>query len=103
MDKYESFKIGDEIKILPHIKIGVRDTDKFVKYKSGQTRMDLLSSNYYDDNPDYGWLIMLANPEVSSLEFLIPNDYLLRIPYPLETALVSYKNEVAKYIKNYGL
>lgn len=102
MDRYESFKMGDENKVLPHINISVRDTDLFHTYKSGETRLDLISNKYYDD-ANYGWLISLANPSVPSLEFLIPNGFLLRIPFPLETALVTYKNEVSKYIKNYGL
>ena len=68
----------------------------------GKTRMDLLSYQYYD-NPNFGWLILQANPSVGSLEYKIKDGTRLRIPYPLETALQGYENNLAKYVKLYGL
>jgi hypothetical protein len=36
----------------------------------------------YYNNPYGGWLIMLANPEFGGLEFNIPNQTVIRIPFP---------------------
>ena len=79
-----------------------RATDCFVFYEAGKTRLDLLSYQYYND-PNYGWLILQANPEAGSLEFMIDDNTKLRIPYPLETALHGYEDEIEKYDKLYGL
>jgi hypothetical protein len=59
-------------------------------------RMDILSFEYYGD-ANYGWLILQANPEVGSLEYNIPNDTLIRIPFPLENALGNYIQDIKKY------
>ncbi len=64
--------------------------------------MDLLSYKYYED-PNYGWLIMLANPEYGGLEFEIPDGASILIPYPLETTIQLYNNEVSKYSTYYGI
>jgi hypothetical protein len=65
-------------------------------------RMDLLSYQYYND-PNFGWLILQANPQYGSLEYMIEDGVKLRIPYPLDTALQGYENEINKYDKLYGL
>ena len=61
----------------------------------------MLSYDYYGD-PNYGWLIMQANPEYGSLEFKIPQNALLRIPFPLELAITNYNEGIRKYKKLYG-
>jgi hypothetical protein len=61
-----------------------------------------LSYQYYND-PNYGWLILQANPSCGSLEYKITNNSRLRIPYPLESAIQRYDEELKKYIKLYGL
>jgi hypothetical protein len=37
------------------------------------------------------------------LEFLLNTNIRLRIPYPLETALQGYEDEIKKYDELYGL
>jgi hypothetical protein len=64
--------------------------------------MDLLSYQFYD-NPNFGWLILQANPSCGSLEFKIKDGTILRIPYPLDTAIQGYENNITKYIQLYGL
>jgi hypothetical protein len=73
-----------------------------VFYEAGKTRLDLLSYQYYND-PNYAWLILQANPEYGSLEFLIDDNSKIRIPYPLETAIQGYEDEIERYDKLYGL
>ena len=92
---------GAYIKV-PFIEIPVSQTDRYAYYEVGKTRMDLLSYQYYDD-PNFGWLILQANPSCGSLEFNIKDGTKLRIPYPLEIAIQGYENNLAKYNKLYGL
>jgi hypothetical protein len=44
----------------------------------------------------------LANPSVGGLEFEIPDNFLLRIPFPLITTLQDYKRGVDLYNLYYG-
>lgn len=87
--------------LVPFIKIDKMPTDFYTYYKAGITRMDILSYDYYGD-ANYGWLILQANPEVGSLEYQIPNNTLLRIPYPLDMALSKYNEGVKRHKELYG-
>lgn len=100
-DRYSKFRNNGQISMVPFIKIPVRDSDYYESYEVGKTRLDLLSDKYYN-NADYGWLILQANPQYGGNEFSIPDKGKLRIPYPLETALEGYKNDIDNYMKLYG-
>ena len=39
-DRYQEFRFNNQIKMLPFIKIGVRETDIIIEYKSNKTRLD---------------------------------------------------------------
>ena len=101
-NRYKSFKVDGAYKQVPFIEVPENTTDIYDYYEVGKTRMDLLSYQYYD-NPNFGWLILQANPSVGSLEYKIKDGTKLRIPFPLETALQGYENNLAKYVKLYGL
>lgn len=101
-NRYSQFMENGIIKFLPFIKLPNKSSDKIDIYKTGITRMDKLSNKYYKD-PNYGWLIMLANPELGSLEFEIPNNSAIKIPFPLETSINDFKTEITNYIKYYGI
>ena len=101
-NRYKSFIVDGAFKKIPFIEIPNSQNDFYVFYEVGKTRLDLLSYQYYGD-PNYGWLILQANPHVSSLEFRIPDKERLRIPYPLENALQGYENNIKKYNNLYGL
>lgn len=100
--RYSKFVKEGKSLIVPFISIPNRSTDYFEKYEAGMTRMDLLSYKYYN-NPDYAWLIMQANPQYGSLEFLIPDGVDIRIPYPLDSALEGYDNAIREYDKLYSI
>jgi len=95
-DRYESFKINGELTMVPGIIIPTSSSDKQVVYKKGDTRLDKLSQMYYN-NPYHGFLIMLANPKYGGLEFDIKDRDVIRIPYPFESAIDRYINEVKIY------
>lgn len=101
-DRYSRFRENGEIKIIPKITLPTKTSDKYVQYERGKTRLDVLSYQYYND-ANYGWLIMLANPQYSSLEFLIPDKAQLRIPYPLDNSLRQYESQIDLYIQTNGI
>lgn len=99
-DRYSKFRSDNTIEMVPFVEIPKQDTDQYVEYRRGNTRMDLLSNEYYG-SPNYGWLIMQANPEYGSMEFSIPDLSVIRIPLPLDGALMAYKEGIDKYKKYY--
>lgn len=100
-NRYEFFVKNGDYKIVPSIEIPLKSTDKFVSYKKNIDRFDKFSQVYYD-SPFFGWLISLANPNISDIEFEIPDGEIIRIPYPLITTLQEYKKSVNLYTKYYG-
>lgn len=62
----------------------------------------MLSYKYYGD-ANYGWLILQANPSLGSMEFNIPDNASIRIPYPLNDALKRYEASVANYNAENGI
>lgn len=101
-DRYSKFRHNGAIDLVPFVPIAKKDTDKYDYYVQGETRLDLLSYQYYGD-PNYDWLIMQANPEYGSLEYNIPNNSRLRIPYPLETTIAQYNKDIEAYKELYGV
>lgn len=100
-NRYDYFLEDGEFKIVPGIEIPATSTDKYVKYIKGKDRLDKMSQEYYN-TPLFGWLIMLANPKVGSIEFDIPDNSMIRIPFPLINSLQEYKKNVELYKLYYG-
>ena len=100
-DRYKDFRVNGEVKPIPFVLIQSIDTDKQYVYKQGQTRLDILSQKYYN-NPYHGFLIMLANPQYGGLEFNIPDNEIIRIPFPFKSALERYESSVKLYKSLYG-
>jgi len=101
-DRYGDFKVNGETKPIPGIKVPQSTEDKYVVYRSGRTRLDKLSQEYYN-NPYHGWLIMAANQEFGGLEWDIPDTEVIRVPFPFRDALNRYNNEIEKHIRLYGV
>lgn len=96
-NRYKSFITGNgKMRIVPFIGIPKRNSDKYAYWDKMNSRMDLISYQYYND-PGYGWLILQANPNLPSLEFLIDNGERIRIPYPLDLAISQYENDIKNY------
>lgn len=98
-NRYTYFRKDGRNMVVPRITIEPMASDLVVVFDKSKMRLDNLSYKYYAD-PDYGWLIMLANPAAGSMEFLIPDGYRLRIPYPLSTAINRYESQVQEYLKS---
>lgn len=101
-NRYSKFSANGKMKLVPFVEVPESATDRYDYYIVGKTRLDTLSFAHYKD-PNYGWLILQANPSVGGLEFKIPDGTLLRIPYPLETSIVAYENSLKLYEELYGL
>lgn len=101
ISRYSKFIGKRGFEYVPFIPIIKQNTDYYVMYDGENERLDQLSFNYYGD-PNYGWLILQANPEYGSLEFLIPNGSILRIPYPFENAISKYNDSIEKHKQIYG-
>ena len=100
-NRYQKFNFNGKYTPLPFIKIEPKSSDKSVLYRQTQSRMDKLSQEYYG-NPYHGWLIMLANPQYGGVEENIPNDEIIRIPFPFRESLQQYIAAVEDYEKLYG-
>jgi hypothetical protein len=100
-DRYEEFVSDGSFRIVPGIEIPIKSTDRYIQYVKSKHRMDVLSQEYYG-SPLFGWLILQANPLLGSIEFEIPDNSYLRIPFPLLTSLQDYKNGVDLYSTYYG-
>ena len=100
-NRYQSFIQNGEFRIVPGLEIPIKGTDKYIQFKKGKDRLDRLSDEYYG-TPLFGWLILQANPTLGSLEFEIPDNSYLRIPFPLINSLQDYKSGIELYNIYYG-
>lgn len=100
-DRYDSFRVNGNMKPVIGITIDREPSDRTIVYRQGITRLDILSNKHYN-TPYCGWLIMIGNPEFGGLEFLIPDNSLIRVPYPFETAIDRYITALNKHKKLYG-
>ena len=78
-----------------------KSSAEYMQYKKGKDRLDKISQEYYG-SPIFGWLILQANPLIGSIEFEIPDNVFLRVPYPLVNSLQDYKRSVELYTLYYG-
>lgn len=100
--RYNRFiRNGSQVSV-PFIEVPKRSTDCYVYYDKSSMRLDLLSYQYYND-PNYGWLILQANPRLGAYEFNIDDKTQIRIPYPLEAAIQGYEESIDMYDRLYGL
>ena len=90
-NRYGGFVAEGELpSAIPFIAVRPSSSDIYIEYDRRRMRMDMLSYKYYGD-PNYDWLILQANPNLSGYQYSIPDGVTLRIPYPLDTALQRYE------------
>jgi hypothetical protein len=93
---------SDEKRISPpFIKLDAKQSDKFTTYTINKSRLDKLSQQHYGA-PYYGWLILMANPELGSSEWEFPDNSTIRIPYPLQDTLREYEAKLKNRLDYYG-
>lgn len=96
-DRYYLLKKGNIYKTMPFIKIPKNNTDKYIEWKSNIDRLDKLSEKYYG-SPFYDFFILYANPEFLN-EWDIPDNTIIRIPFPLDVVKSYYENELTNKLK----
>lgn len=97
-DRYKILKNGDgTIDSMPFVELPENSSDKFEYWNVGFSRLDKLAQKYYG-NPFYDFLILYANREFTT-EWEIPDNTLIRIPFPLQTVVQQYEN-ILLAIKN---
>ena len=99
-NRYQTLNTSDQIVSPPFVKLDEKDTDDFMIYDLGKSRLDKASMQYYD-SPYYGWLILMANP-IYKNEWEIPDGQPIRIPLPLQDTLTEYKNKLKQRLNYYG-
>ena len=99
-DRYKKFRKDGTVTKVPFISIPIKASDKYITYEAGKTRLDIVSYQYYSD-PNYEWLILQANPQYGTKEFLIPNGVRLRVPYPLDLTIRQYESDIDTYLQLY--
>lgn len=88
--RYSILKNGDgTTDSMPFVRLPVNPSDKYEYWNTTYSRMDKLSQKYYG-NPFYDFLILYANPEYVN-EFDIPDEALIRIPFPLSKVKSDYE------------
>jgi hypothetical protein len=95
------FLINGQQTVVPYVSIGSRTTDQNYVYIKNKSRLDKISFEKYG-TPYFGWLILAANPSFGGLETEIPDGSVIKIPFPLITALKDYKSAIDTHIFYYG-
>jgi len=100
-NRYQYFLVNGEQTVVPFVTLPAKTTDKRVVYRTGKSRLDKISQDYYS-SPYFSWLILVANPEFGTSEWDIPDGSLLVIPFPLISSLQDYKAAVDNHFLYYG-
>ena len=100
-NRYNQFIQNGQQTVVPYVNLPPKSSDKLYIYKVGISRLDKVSQQFYG-SPFFGWLIQIANPQLSSNEFNIPDGTLLTIPFPLIASLQDYKGQLDNHFYYYG-
>ena len=100
-NRYNDFLVNGQQTVVPFVTIPSKSTDKRYIYRTGKSRLDKISYEFYE-TPYFGWLILMANPQYGGLETNIPDNSLLFIPYPLTDTLQDYKAALENHFFYYG-
>ena len=100
-NRYTDLIVNGVQTVIPNVKIPAKSTDKSYIYRDGISRLDKVSQTFYG-SPYFGWLILQANPEYGGSELNVPNNAVLKIPFPLMASLLDYKSALQTHFYYYG-
>lgn len=92
-DRYSEYRTDNGTKSIPFINIKKSTSDIYVIFDKNNMRLDTLSYKYYGD-ANYAWLILQANPSLGPYEYSIKDKTTIRIPYPINDAILRYEDEI---------
>lgn len=93
-DFYKYLIQGDRMSSMPPIKISDRLTDKYVIYNSQTNRLDTIAGDIYAD--ETFWRLILWANEQYFMEFDIPDNTVIRVPFPLQDVINEYSSKIIK-------
>lgn len=91
-DFYKNLKSNDVLKNMPPISISKRNTDKSVLYNKQKNRLDTIAGNVYND--ETLWRLILWANEEYFMEFDIPDNTVVRVPYPLQDVMTEVNTKI---------
>ncbi len=97
LNRYANLIFDGTILNMPKVEIPKLSTDRYITYDANKTRLDRIAGEIYGDD-SYGWLILMANPEYF-MEFDIPRNTVIRIPFPHKAAEAYFISKVLE-LKN---
>jgi hypothetical protein len=77
---------------MPPVAIEKRTTDKSVTYNKQKNRLDNIAGNVYND--ETLWKLILWANEQYFIEFDIPDNTVLRVPWPLQDVINEIQLEI---------
>lgn len=92
-DFYSLLKTNDKLSDMPPIRIPKRITDKSVVYNKEKNRLDTIAGTIYQD--ETLWRVILWANEQYFLEFDIPDNSVIRVPWPLQDVISDISSEIA--------
>lgn len=96
-DFYKLISDGTLFPTMPAITIDKRDTDKKVLYNKNNNRLDRIAGDIYQDET-FWRIILWANPDYY-LEFDIPDNTVIRVPFPFNDVRDEVINKILDAIK----
>jgi hypothetical protein len=100
-NRYQNLIVNGVQTIIPGVNLPTKSTDKIHIYRLGISRLDKISQTYYG-TPYFGWLILQANGQYGGSEVNLPDNALLRIPFPLLSSILDYKSALDTHFYYYG-
>ncbi len=91
-DFYKLLKSNDSLKNMPAVSINHRTTDKSILYNKQKNRLDTIAGNIYQD--ETLWRLILWANEEYFMEFDIPDNTVIRVPYPLQDVLTEVSGKI---------
>lgn len=89
---YDLLKVNDSLKEMPAISIIKRDTDKSIIYNKQKNRLDTIAGNVYQD--ETFWRLILWANEQYFMEFDIPDNTVIRVPWPLQDVIAEIQTKI---------
>lgn len=89
---YSLLRVNDKLKDMPPIQIDKRTTDKTVTYNKQRNRLDTIAGNIYQD--ETYWRILLWANDQYFMEFDIPDNTVIRVPWPLQDVVSEIQQKI---------
>lgn len=91
-DFYSLLKKNDALLNMPSITIKKRVTDKSITYNKEKNRLDTIAGMIYQD--ETLWRIILWANKEYFIEFDIPDNVVIRVPYPLQDVIEEVQSQI---------